>query len=65
MRVSLFGWIVEKRGAVKFQYNAQHDTGNFKRHKRFSIMIQFYQSPVCIHQPSLIKNQGRDMTVAI
>ena len=24
-----------KRGAVKFQYNAQRDTGNFKRHKRF------------------------------
>ena len=25
----------EKRSAVKFQCNAQHDSGNFKRHKRF------------------------------
>jgi len=29
-------WIdCEKRGAVKFQYNAQRDTGNFKRKKNF------------------------------
>ena len=29
-------WVdCEKRGAVKFQYNAQHDTGNLKRHKRY------------------------------
>ncbi len=29
-------WVdCEKRGAVKFQYNAQHDTGNFKRKKSF------------------------------
>jgi len=25
----------EKHSAIKFQYNAQRDTGNFKRHKRF------------------------------
>jgi len=25
----------EKKGAVKFRYNAQHDTGNFKRSSRF------------------------------
>ena len=32
-------WIdCEKRGAVKFQYNAQRDTGNFKR-KRVSITL--------------------------
>jgi len=29
-------WVdCEKRGAVKFQYNAQRDTGNFKRKKSF------------------------------
>jgi len=29
-------WIdCEKRGAVKFQYNAQRDTGSFKRKKSF------------------------------
>jgi len=27
----------DKRGAVRFQYNAQHDTGSFKRHKSFHI----------------------------
>ena len=27
----------DKRGAVKFQYNAQHDDGGFKRHKSFHI----------------------------
>ena len=27
----------DKRGAVKFQYNAQHDTGSYKRHKSFHI----------------------------
>jgi len=27
----------DKRGTVKFQYNAQHDTGSFKRHKSFHI----------------------------
>ena len=27
----------DKRGAVKFQYNAQHDTGSFKRLKSFHI----------------------------
>jgi endonuclease G, mitochondrial len=31
-------WVdCDKRGAVKFQYNAQHDTGSFKRHKSFHI----------------------------
>ncbi len=25
----------DRRGAVKFRYNAQHDTGSHKRHKRF------------------------------
>jgi len=31
-------WVdCDKRGAVKFQYNAQHDTGNFKRLKSFRI----------------------------
>ena len=31
-------WVdCDKRGAVKFQYNAQHDTGNFKRLKSFHI----------------------------
>ena len=29
-------WVgCEKRGAVKFQYNAQRDTGNFKRESSF------------------------------
>jgi len=31
-------WVdCDKRGAVKFQYNAQQDTGSFKRHKSFHI----------------------------
>ena len=31
-------WVdCDKRGAAKFQYNAQHDTGSFKRHKSFHI----------------------------
>ena len=31
-------WVgCDKRGAVKFQYNAQHDAGSFKRLKSFHI----------------------------
>jgi endonuclease G, mitochondrial len=31
-------WVdCDKHGAVKFQYNAQHDTGSYKRHKSFHI----------------------------
>ena len=31
-------WVdCDKRGAVKFQYNTQNDTGSFKRHKSFHI----------------------------
>ena len=37
----------DKRGAIKFQYNAQHDTGNFKRHKSFHIDPNV--SPSCQH----------------
>ena len=40
-RISYEGFTVwvdcDKRGAVKFQYNAQHDNGDFKRHKSFHI----------------------------
>jgi len=31
-------WVdCDNRGAVKFQYNAQHDTGSYNRHKSFYI----------------------------
>jgi endonuclease G, mitochondrial len=34
----------DKRGAVKFQYNAQHDTGSYKRLKSFHIDPNVYSS---------------------
>jgi len=53
----------QKRGAVKFRYNAQRDTGNFKRSSHFTSILMCLKNASSL-QPKPTKQKTNDMIEA-